>query len=133
MFEVHEAMEIIAEAADPEANIIFGAIFEEGMQEKIKITVIATGFDQSADDIVVEHENSRATLISPPQTVVSPGTTRPSSQTRPAVTIVDSPAMVRRRPSAAPAAQVEIASIRSFPPSTESEWDVPAYTRRAGR
>ncbi|MCL1851920.1 MAG: cell division protein FtsZ [Peptococcaceae bacterium] len=45
MFEVHEAMEIISEAADPEANIIFGAIFEEGMNDKIKITVIATGFD----------------------------------------------------------------------------------------
>ncbi|MCL1916991.1 MAG: cell division protein FtsZ [Peptococcaceae bacterium] len=47
MFEVHEAMEIIAEAADPEANIIFGAIFEEGMHEKVKITVIATGFDHN--------------------------------------------------------------------------------------
>ena len=133
MKEMEEATQLIYEQAHEDANIIWGASVDESMGDLVKVTVIATGFDQSADDIVVEHENSRATLISPPQTVVSPGTTRPSSQTRPAVTIVDSPAMVRRRPSAAPAAQVEIASIRSFPPSTESEWDVPAYTRRAGR
>jgi len=46
MFEVHEAMQIIGEAADQEANIIFGAIFDESMGDTIKITVIATGFDQ---------------------------------------------------------------------------------------
>ena len=46
LFEVNEASEIIAEAADPEANIIFGAVIDENMKEEVRVTVIATGFDQ---------------------------------------------------------------------------------------
>ncbi|MFA5881031.1 MAG: cell division protein FtsZ [Eubacteriales bacterium] len=46
LFEVNEAAEIIAQAADPEANIIFGAVIDEAMQDEVRVTVIATGFDQ---------------------------------------------------------------------------------------
>ncbi|PKM80652.1 MAG: cell division protein FtsZ [Firmicutes bacterium HGW-Firmicutes-14] len=46
LFEVNEAAEIIAQAADPEANIIFGAVIDDSMQEEVRVTVIATGFDQ---------------------------------------------------------------------------------------
>jgi len=45
MFEVDEAAKIITEAADPEANIIFGAVINDSYTGEIKITVIATGFD----------------------------------------------------------------------------------------
>jgi len=45
IFEVNEAAQIIQEAADPDANIIFGAVIDESMQGDIQITVIATGFD----------------------------------------------------------------------------------------
>lgn len=45
MQEVSDAAQIIADAADPEAKIIFGATIDEEMENKIKITVIATGFD----------------------------------------------------------------------------------------
>ncbi len=45
MHEVDEAAKIIAEAADPEANIIFGATIDESMVDQLKITVIATGFE----------------------------------------------------------------------------------------
>src|SRR5437867_6442581 len=47
LFEVNEAAEIIHAAADPEANIIFGAVSDERMGQDVKICVIATGFDQS--------------------------------------------------------------------------------------
>ena len=47
MSEVDEAAKIIASAAEPDANIIFGATIEESMKDQIKITVIATGFDQT--------------------------------------------------------------------------------------
>ncbi len=47
LFEVHEAADIIKEAADPEANIIFGTVIDERMGDDISITVIATGFDAS--------------------------------------------------------------------------------------
>lgn len=45
LFEVNEAAEIISQAADPEANIIFGAVIDESLQDEIRVTVIATGFD----------------------------------------------------------------------------------------
>jgi cell division protein FtsZ len=47
MSEVDEASRIIAKAADPDANIIFGATIDENLHDQIKITVIATGFDES--------------------------------------------------------------------------------------
>jgi cell division protein FtsZ len=45
LFEVNEAAEIVAAAADPEANIIFGAVIDEALKEEVRVTVIATGFD----------------------------------------------------------------------------------------
>ena len=44
LHEVHEASTIIQKAADPEANIIFGAVLDDSMEDRVKITVIATGF-----------------------------------------------------------------------------------------
>jgi len=48
LYEVNEAASIIREAADEDANIIFGAVIDEAMQDEMKITVIATGFDREA-------------------------------------------------------------------------------------
>ena len=45
LFEVTEAAEEIKEAADPEANIIFGTSFNERLGDEVMVTVIATGFD----------------------------------------------------------------------------------------
>ncbi|MCL5438463.1 MAG: cell division protein FtsZ [Patescibacteria group bacterium] len=47
MSEVNDAAQIISQAADPDANIIFGATIDETMHDQMKITVIATGFDQT--------------------------------------------------------------------------------------
>jgi len=47
MNEVDEAAKLIASAVDPDANIIFGATIDENMVDQIKITVIATGFDET--------------------------------------------------------------------------------------
>jgi len=47
MAEVDEASKIISQTADPDANIIFGAVIDESMVDQIKITVIATGFDET--------------------------------------------------------------------------------------
>lgn len=46
LLEMDEACEIVREAADPDANIIFGAVIDETLNDEIKITVIATGFDK---------------------------------------------------------------------------------------
>jgi cell division protein FtsZ len=50
LYEVNEASSIIREAADPDANIIFGAVIDETMHDEMKITVIATGFDKESAD-----------------------------------------------------------------------------------
>ncbi len=45
IYEVNEAAEIVSEAADPDANIIFGAVIDENLKDELRVTVIATGFD----------------------------------------------------------------------------------------
>jgi cell division protein FtsZ len=45
LFEVNEAAEIVTSAADKNSNIIFGSVIDEGMQDEVRVTVIATGFD----------------------------------------------------------------------------------------
>ncbi len=47
LFEVNEAAAIIKESAHPEVNLIFGAQIDENMGDEVRITVIATGFEQS--------------------------------------------------------------------------------------
>jgi len=43
MLEINEAAQVVQQAADPEANIIFGAVLDESLDGKIQLTVIATG------------------------------------------------------------------------------------------
>ena len=45
LFEVNDAAEIIQNAADSNANIIFGAVIDESMSDEVRVTVIGTGFD----------------------------------------------------------------------------------------
>ena len=47
MFEVDEAAKIISSAADPDANVIFGAVVKSDLVDQLRITVIATGFDET--------------------------------------------------------------------------------------
>ena len=46
IFEVNTAAELVQKSIDPEANIIFGAVIDEDMEDEISVTVIATGFDK---------------------------------------------------------------------------------------
>ena len=59
--EVSDASRIVQESADPEANIIFGSVFDEEMGKKMKITVIATGFGES--DLPAGRRPLRARLV----------------------------------------------------------------------
>lgn len=49
MYEVSEAAKVITQSADPQAKVIFGAIIDETMKDEVKVTVIATGFDQRTE------------------------------------------------------------------------------------
>ncbi|HET6601490.1 MAG TPA: cell division protein FtsZ [Gaiella sp.] len=44
LFEVNEAAEVVTGHADPNANVIFGAVIDESLGEDVRVTVIATGF-----------------------------------------------------------------------------------------
>jgi len=44
LYEINEAAEIVRNASSPDANIIFGSVIDENMNDKIKVTIIATGF-----------------------------------------------------------------------------------------
>ncbi|HOQ08722.1 MAG TPA: cell division protein FtsZ [Syntrophomonadaceae bacterium] len=58
LFEINEAAEIIHQAADEEANIIFGANIDESLNDEVRVTVIATGFS-TARPAVPETPRSR--------------------------------------------------------------------------
>jgi len=67
MFEVDEAARIISSAADSDANVIFGAVIKEDLTDQVRITVIATGFDETRSRLAQMSKPS----ISPIQGVVS--------------------------------------------------------------
>ena len=60
--EVYEAADVVKEAADPDANIIFGAVIDESLGEDIRITVIATGFENEENSIISEAKNIKSTV-----------------------------------------------------------------------
>lgn len=68
MFEVDEAARIISSAADPDANIIFGAVVKDDLVDQVRITVIATGFDETRARIA---EMTKPTAVPPIQGVIS--------------------------------------------------------------
>ena len=45
LFEINDAAQIVQNAADPNANIIFGSVIDETLGDEVRVTVIATGFD----------------------------------------------------------------------------------------
>jgi cell division protein FtsZ len=64
LYEVTEAASIIKETAHPDVNMIFGAVIDPNLQDEIRITVIATGFDRSTGGI-----GERATRLEKLQTL----------------------------------------------------------------
>ncbi|MDJ1173343.1 cell division protein FtsZ [Roseofilum capinflatum] len=69
LFEVNAAAEVIYEAVDPNANIIFGAVIDEKLQGEIRITVIATGFTgEVSSSATVQQQRSNPTTYQAPFT-----------------------------------------------------------------
>ena len=67
LYDVTEASNVITESVDPDANIIFGAVIDEALEDEIRVTVIATGFD---DGPVAP----RTAETAPARTVAAPAT-----------------------------------------------------------
>lgn len=62
--EVYEAADVVRESADPDANIIFGAVIDESLNDEIRITVIATGFEAESDRYSLEEKKVETPKIS---------------------------------------------------------------------
>jgi cell division protein FtsZ len=62
LFEVNEAAAVISEASDPDANIIFGAVIDETLEDEMRVTVIATGFSPSQTTRQRERESEEDSM-----------------------------------------------------------------------
>lgn len=89
LFEISEAMNLIQDSADPEANIIFGAVIDERLSGAIKITVIATNFGAVAASS--ESANNSALLRATGTTGGNPSPAAPEAQLD-----FDKPAFMRK-------------------------------------
>ncbi|MBW4466514.1 MAG: cell division protein FtsZ [Pegethrix bostrychoides GSE-TBD4-15B] len=103
LHEVNAAAEIIYEAVDPNANIIFGAVIDNNLQGEIRITVIATGFATAAQAPPVQ----QATRVSPLK--------------RPAISAPPSPAPPPQSPST---------QEQPPRPGTKPGLDIPEFLQR---
>ncbi|HEX7152756.1 MAG TPA: cell division protein FtsZ [Thermoanaerobaculia bacterium] len=99
LFEVHEAASIIQEAADEEANIIFGTVIDPKMKDEIKVTVIATGFDAATKGLL----NTRGESLS--SSSVAPRVPQPP-QPRPAHPTSHAAQLAAQHEEPAPAPQI---------------------------
>jgi cell division protein FtsZ len=62
LFEVNQAAAIIKETAHPDVNLIFGAVIDENMGDRLRITVIATGFEGNSMQTSMEKSEARQNL-----------------------------------------------------------------------
>ncbi|MEK7141119.1 MAG: cell division protein FtsZ [Patescibacteria group bacterium] len=123
MAEVDEAAKQIASAVDPDANIIFGATIDESLVDQIRITVIATGFDETKKRL---RELSGRPAPAMGAYVRADGGL-PTTFTRPATSVVSDSTQTRTvQPQPKPAS---VYPADDLPPE-EDEFDIPAFLRQ---
>ena len=101
--EINEAADLVAKNVDPDANIIFGTVVDESLGDQVRVTVIATGFNDS---------NVQQQL----PTLNTQSTTRPSRPAQP-------------QPTRPVAAQPQ--PVRTNNSSNEKEFDIPDFLKRS--
>jgi cell division protein FtsZ len=132
LFEVNEAVSMAQAAADPDANIIFGSVINEHLGDEVKITVIATGFQQRDLKPAARAPVQAQVPVAAPVTKAIPAPV-------PVIEAKKDPVRLTNAPVAAPAKAVvrTPVSIRREPaiykPLEEDQYDIPAFLRRGGR
>ena len=86
--DVEAAANLVQEAAHPEANIIFGASFDDSLQDEIRVTVIATGFAEKEESTVEVSSFSNAKSSSKPSSVAMPVFSQPKAAEEPVTPIM---------------------------------------------
>jgi len=123
LHEVAEAARIIADSVDPDANIISGMVIDPNLEEAMKVTVIATGFDRGLDDR--PRMSAPAPMISRPVPVSVPSfTPAPAPEPEP-------------EPADVPFYKKAIAHVRGDDPggfgpnwSNVDDYDIPTVLRK---
>ena len=139
LVEVSEASSIVQEAADEDANIIFGAVVDPQLKGKVKITVIATGFGPQA----VARPNASVAPTPVDMTQYDGARRAEHAAANPASIPVSRLTMARRslldlplaaaapaQPGAAPAANDRADDMRKRDDDLSITFDVPAFLRR---
>jgi cell division protein FtsZ len=130
LFEINEAAAIIKESAHPDVNLIFGAQIDDSMGDEVRITVIATGFEQSRAErrINAERPAVQAPAMPRPQQLVE----RPQPpQQQPVQRPVMQQPPVQQPPAAPqPPAQPRPAQPNEARVYDEGNTDIPAFLRR---
>jgi cell division protein FtsZ len=93
LIDIENALALIHDEADENANIIFGTVFNEDMGDEVKITVVATGFDNPAQIALVPDNRTTTNHGFPPILPTEPPT-RPSGNTK---ENFDVPTFIRRQ------------------------------------
>lgn len=127
MTEVDEAAKIIAQAADPDANIIFGATIDESMVDQIKITVVATGFDETRQRLGQWRDTS-PTAQSPVAQTPSYQVNDTTNQQTPAQFTSTKPAP--QFPQANIGQNTQSSSNGTTSQNEDDEYDIPTFLRQ---
>jgi cell division protein FtsZ len=93
LFEINEAAQLVADAAHPEANIIFGAVIDDALGDEVRVTVIAAGFDAGIPTPVRRVETRRP---EPVAAAPQPAAAAPAVPPRPRPAPTPPPAQPRR-------------------------------------
>jgi cell division protein FtsZ len=125
LFEVNEAAAIIKETAHPDVNLIFGAVIDENMADEVRITVIATGFEQTR--VTTRRPTTTRDRVSTPASAPA----RPAQ--RPAAPPTETPRAEVEVDAAAPASQPAPRKVEDEFTSRvydTDDLDIPAFLRR---
>ena len=87
--EVETAANLVQEAADPDCNIIFGATFDENLEDELRVTVIATGFDEVESSIPAQPFTAAGTKVEERRAEVA---AQPAPAAPAAAPVVETPA-----------------------------------------
>lgn len=124
MYEIDEAAKAITKSIDPEARVKFGAVIDEEMGDEIRITVIATGFDEAAHKHAVA---AVATPVEEPRRAATVPTPAPAPQPQQPPAAPEPPARVEpRRPQFTPISETPARPAAD----ADDELDIPAFIRR---
>ena len=127
LFEIHEAANLVSEAAHPDANIIFGAVIDDALGDEVRVTVIAAGFEGGAPKKKEERSARRAEsagLATKRREPTNGAARRPSSSAPAEPTTATSEA-----PAAEPATPAARPEPRVLVPDPNDDLDVPDFLK----